>query len=54
MKYKDVKDKYSALNKLERDYRDVSLFPEVKREIEKLYQNWKELIIEFEKVNDEI
>jgi putative nucleotidyltransferase with HDIG domain len=33
-----------ALEKLERDYRDLSIFPEIKKEMEPLYLSWKSLI----------
>jgi len=54
MDYKNSKKKYSALDKLERDWRDASVFPEVKNKLEKLYLYWKQLLIEFEKINNEI
>jgi hypothetical protein len=41
---------YSALGKLERDYRDVSLFPEIKKEITPLYDSWKALLTAYEKL----
>lgn len=54
MSYKNSIKKYSALDKLERDWRDVAIFPEVKDKLEKLYLYWKQLIIEFKNVNEEI
>ncbi|OGZ84649.1 MAG: hypothetical protein A2599_02710 [Candidatus Staskawiczbacteria bacterium RIFOXYD1_FULL_39_28] len=33
-----------ALGKLERDYRDIGLFPKIKKEIMPVYKAWKELI----------
>lgn len=33
-----------ALGKLERDYRDVGLFPKIKKEIAPLYRAWKKLL----------
>lgn len=36
--------KKEVLEKLERDYRDVGLFPEIQQEIEPLYKIWKKLI----------
>ncbi|VVB75335.1 HD domain protein [uncultured archaeon] len=36
--------KYSSLEKLERDYRDASIFPEIKKEITPLYNAWKALL----------
>ncbi len=35
----------NALEKLERDYRDLSIFPEIKKEMGLLYLSWKSLII---------
>ena len=40
-----------ALDKLERDFRDLAIFPEIKKEIEPIYSAWKVLIkklMEFE------
>lgn len=36
--------KSKALEKLERDYRDLALFPEEKKSLENLYSSWKNLI----------
>jgi len=36
--------KYQVLEKLERDYRDASIFPEIKKEITPLYTAWKALL----------
>lgn len=36
--------KEAALAKLERDYRDVGLFPELQKEITPLYEAWKRLL----------
>ncbi len=41
-----------AMEKLERDYRDIATFPEVKNKLKKIYLSWKNLIqafLEFEK-----
>lgn len=54
MKNKGKKNKYSVREKIERDYRDISLFPEIKEKLGNLYLKWKELVNEFEKVNDEL
>ena len=54
MKNKDNKKSYSITEKIERDYRDIALFPEVKRELEILYKKWKELVVEFKRVNDKV
>lgn len=37
-------DLEKAKGKLERDFRDVSLFPEIKEEVGALYQAWKSLL----------
>lgn len=36
-----------AMAKLERDYRDLNLFPELKKEYENLYISWKKLLEEY-------
>ena len=33
-----------ALGKIERDYRDIGLFPKIKKEITPLYTAWKKLL----------
>ncbi len=33
-----------AFSKIERDYRDISLFPELKKELTPLYKAWKKLL----------
>jgi HD superfamily phosphodiesterase len=38
-----------ALDKLERDYRDLEAFPEVKKKLTPLYLRWRELIKEYAK-----
>ena len=38
-----------SLEKLERDYGDLRLFPEIEKELTPLYQAWKDLITEFMK-----
>lgn len=35
--------------KMERDYRDLSIFPEMREEMESLYEAWKNLIKSYEK-----
>jgi len=37
-------EKESVLAKLDRDYRDVAFFPELKKEVTPLYRAWKELL----------
>jgi len=39
--------KKSALEKLDRDYRDLDLFPEEKRDLEKLYFAWRDILNAF-------
>jgi hypothetical protein len=51
---KELNKNYSALEKLERDWRDVSMFAEVKKKLEKLYLAWKSLLQEFETVNSQV
>jgi len=43
--------KYEALPKLERDYRDLSLFPEMKEDMRELYDAWKKLIEVYQKMD---
>ena len=43
--------KYDALQKIERDWRDLSLFPEIKEEMKELYESWKRLIEVYRKTN---
>lgn len=45
---------YDAMSKLERDYRDLSYFPEIKELLRPLYETWKKLIIEYEKINAQL
>ena len=44
-------NKYDALEKLERDWRDLSLFPEMKEDFRKLYEAWKAVIIAYREIN---
>jgi metal-dependent HD superfamily phosphatase/phosphodiesterase len=41
---------YSAFDKLERDYRDLTFFPEIKKELTPLYEAWLKLLKEYEKI----
>jgi HD superfamily phosphodiesterase len=43
-------EKEAALGKLERDLRDVSLFPELRGEVLPLYQGWKDLLTAYPKI----
>lgn len=45
------KSGYDAKSKLERDFRDLSYFPEVKELMQPLYEAWEKLITEYEKIN---
>lgn len=47
---REKKQKYRAYAKMDRDYRDVALFPEVKKLLTPLYRAWKKTIREFEKI----
>jgi 23S rRNA maturation-related 3'-5' exoribonuclease YhaM len=40
-----------ALDKMERDIRDLDAFPEIKEKIIGLYEAWKKLIIEYDKID---
>lgn len=48
---KENKTKYSAIDKLERDYRDLEMFPEIKKELTPLYEAWKAVLNAYEKVD---
>jgi hypothetical protein len=41
-----------ALEKMERDYRDLAIFPEIKKEMEPLYHSWKSLITNLTKFEE--
>lgn len=43
----DKADDYQALGKIERDWRDLGLFPEERKEFEEIYKNWKNLLQSF-------
>lgn len=45
---RDMRFSYAA-EKIERDYRDLAAFPEVKKELTPLYKAWKELLKELNK-----
>jgi hypothetical protein len=42
---------YDAFEKLERDWRDLSFFPEIKDEMGELYESWKKLIKAYKKMD---
>lgn len=46
-----AKIEYKAIDKLERDYRDLSFFPDIKKELTPLYESWKNLLKVYEKIN---
>lgn len=43
--------KFRVYDKMERDFRDLSYFPEIKKEMEELFHAWKNLIKAYEKIN---
>jgi hypothetical protein len=47
------KSGYDAKSKLERDFRDLVYFPEVKELMRPLYEAWEKLIVEYEIVDKE-
>jgi len=42
---------FKAYAKLERDFRDLSSFPEIKKELTELYNAWKNLLKAYEKID---
>ncbi len=44
---KSNKDKFKAFGKIDRDYRDLSFFPEIKEQLTDLYNAWKILLKAF-------
>jgi len=50
---KQVKEKdkdFDVYAKMERDFRELSLFPEIKEDLVELYESWKNLIKVYEKI----
>lgn len=50
---KDDKDKkipFRVYAKMERDFRDLAIFPEVQKELVELYESWKTLLRAYEKL----
>jgi predicted HD phosphohydrolase len=43
-----------ALGKLERDYRDVSIFPEIQLLVSDIYTSWKSLLAEYDKLHKDL
>lgn len=50
-KDKEAKRPFKVYSKIERDLRDLSLFPEIKKELTRLGETWKKLLEEYEKIN---
>jgi len=48
MQDKDKNNEFRAYEKLERDFRDLSHFPEIKNKLEPLYNSWKTLLKSYE------
>jgi hypothetical protein len=48
---KDNREFTDLYAKMDRDYRDVGIFPEIQSELKELYENWKRLIRAYEKVD---
>ncbi len=42
---------FRAYKKIERDFKDLDLFPQIKKELEDMYFAWKNLISSYEKLN---
>ena len=42
---------FKAYGKLERDFRDAALFPEVKKKLKDIHAAWKELLRAYEKLD---
>ena len=42
---------HRLIEKIERDYRDISVFPEVKEKLQDIYESWKNLLKTYEKIN---
>jgi HD superfamily phosphodiesterase len=48
---KEKNGKFRAYGKIERDFRDLSSFPEIQEEMFEMYDAWKRLIDAYEKLN---
>ncbi len=48
---KENNNEFRVYAKMERDYRDLGIFPEIQNELKELYQNWKNLIKSYEKID---
>lgn len=45
---------YDLADKIERDFRNLSFFPEIKKQMRPLYNEWKKLLVEYEKINEQL
>ncbi|MDD5626534.1 MAG: HD domain-containing protein [Patescibacteria group bacterium] len=48
---KKSKREFRAYAKMDRDYRDLGIFPEIQSELKDLYESWKDLIKVYEKID---
>lgn len=48
---KELKQDFRAYAKIDRDFRDVAAFPEVKKALNPVYCAWKKLLQEYEKID---
>ncbi len=48
---KYTQKKVDFLGKLERDYRDLSFFPEIKEDLKEIYDCWKKLLLACDKID---
>lgn len=48
---KELKRPYEVYGKMERDFRDAGIFPEMQAEVKEIYENWKKLIESYEKLD---
>lgn len=51
MKNRKGETNYDPIKKMERDYRDLSIFPEVKEKLEGLHKAWRKILEEYEKLD---
>ena len=49
-KSKTADEKYKVFEKIDRDFRDLSYFPEIKEQMKELYDSWKELLKSYGKI----
>lgn len=43
--------KFRSYGKMERDFRDLGSFPEIKNELRNLYYSWEKVVREYERIN---